>query len=52
MMYEMTDHEIQLQKEEEKYGVYMSTFRYKWEDSDLYSEMESDSYMTAYLYLE
>ena len=35
LMYDMTAQEIQLQKEEEKYGIYMSTFRYKGDDSDL-----------------
>ena len=41
--YEMTDQEIQLQKEEEKYGIYMSTFRYKGDDSDLDFKTESDN---------
>ena len=51
LMYEMMAQEIQLQKEEEKYGIYMSTFGYKGDDSDLDSETESDSNATAYLYL-
>ena len=51
LMYEMTDQEIQLQKEEEKYGIYMSTFRYKGDDSDLDSKTKSDSDVTAYPYL-
>ena len=37
-MYKMTDQEIQLQKEEEKYGIYMTTFGYEGDDSDLDSE--------------
>ena len=49
--YEMMAQEIQLQKEEEKYGIYMSTFRYEGDDSDLDSETESDSNVTAYPYL-
>ena len=51
LMYKMTDQEIQLQKGEEKYGIYMSTFRYEGDDSDLDSETESHSNATAYLYL-
>ena len=50
-MYEITDQEIQLQKEEEKYGIYMSTFGYEGDDSNLDSETESDSSVTAYPYL-
>ena len=49
--YEMTDQEIQLWHEE-KYGIYMSTFSYKGDNSNLDSEMDSDSNMMAYLYLE
>ena len=51
LVYQMTDQGIQLQKEEEKYGIYMSTFGYKGDDSDLDSETESDSNATAYPYL-
>ena len=51
LTYEMTDQEIQLQHEEEKYGIYMSTFSYKGDNSDLDSEMDSDSNVTAYPYL-
>ena len=50
-MYEVTDQEIQLEKEEEKYRVYMSTFRYEGDDSNLDSETKSDSDVTAYPYL-
>ena len=49
--YEMMAQEIQLQKEEEKYGIYMSTFGYKGDVSDLDSKTESDSGATAYPYL-
>ena len=52
LTYEMTDQEIQLQQEEEKYGIYMSTFGYEGDHSDLDSKMDSDSNMMAYLYLE
>ena len=50
--YEMTDQEIQLQHEERMYGIYMSTFSYKVDNSNLDSEMDSDSNMTTYPYLE
>ena len=49
--YEMTAQEIQLEKEEEKYGIYVSTFGYEVDDSDLDSETELDSNVTAYPYL-
>ena len=50
--YEMTDQEIQLQHEEEKYGIYMSIFHYEGDDSDLDSKMDSDSDATAYPFPE
>ena len=50
-MYEMMNQEIQLQIEEEKYGIYISTFRYEGDDSDLDSKTESDSDLTAHPYL-
>ena len=50
--YNMTDQEVRLQYEEEKYGIYMSTFGYKGDDSDLDSEMDSDSKRMAYPFLE
>ena len=49
--YEMMAQEIQLQKEEEKYGIYMSTFGNEGDDSDLDSEIESDSDAKAHPYL-
>ena len=36
----------------EKYRIYMSTFGYEGEDSNLDSKMDSDSNVMAYLYLE
>ena len=47
MMYNMTDQEVRLQHEVEKYGIYMSTFGYERDDSDLGSKMDSDSNATA-----
>ena len=52
LMYEMMAQEIQVQKEEEKYKIYMNTFRYEGGDSNLDSKTESDSNVTAYPYLE
>ena len=49
-MYEMMAQEIQLQKEEEKYGIYMSTSGYEGDDSNLDSDIESDSNAIAYPY--
>ena len=34
-MYNMTDQEVRLQHQEEEYGIYMSTFSYEGDDSDL-----------------
>ena len=50
--YEMTDQEIQLQHKEEKYGIYMSTFGYEGDDSNLDSKMDSDSNAMVYPFLE
>ena len=50
--YKMTKQELQLQEEEEKYGVYMSTFGYEGDDSDLDSEMDTESVSHTYLYLD
>ena len=52
MMYNMTDQEVRLQQEEEKYRIYMSTFSYKGDDSNLDSKMDSDSNATVYLFLK
>ena len=51
LMYEMTEQETQLQKKEGEYGIYMSTFGYEGDDSNLGSDKESDPDMAAYPYL-
>ena len=50
--YEKTDQEIQLQHKEEMYGIYMSTFGYEGDDSNLDSKMDIDSNVMAYPFLE
>ena len=50
--YNMIDQEVKLQHEEEKYGIYMSTFGYKGDDSNLDSETDSYSNVMAYPFLE
>ena len=50
--YEMTIQELWLQEEEEKYRVYMSTFGYEGDDSDLDSKMDTESKSHAYPYLD
>ena len=52
MMYNMTNQEVRLQHEAEKYRIYMSTFGYKGDNSNLDSEMDSDSNATAYPFLD
>ena len=49
-MYNMTKQQQRLQCEEEKYRIYMSTFSYEGDDSDL--DLETDSNVTAYPLLE
>ena len=44
----MTDQEVRFQDEEEKYGIYMSTFSYEGDDSELDSKMDTDSNAIAY----
>ena len=51
VMYNMTNQEVRLQHEEEKYGIYMSTFSYEGDDSNLDSETDTDSNATAYLFI-
>ena len=51
-MYNMTNQEVRLQHKEEKYGIYMGTFSYEGDDSNLDSEMDSNSNMMAYPFLE
>ena len=46
--YNITDQEVRLQHKEEKYEVYMSTFSYKGDDSNLDSKTDIDSNVTAY----
>ena len=50
--YEMTKQELWLQEEEEKYKVYMSTFGYEGDNSDLDSEMDIESESHAYPYVD
>ena len=40
MAYSMTGQELKLQHEEEKYGIYMNTFGYEGDDSEL--DMDTD----------
>ena len=48
----MTKQEIQLQEEEDKYRIYMSTFGYEGDDSDLNSGTDTESDVTTYPYLD
>ena len=52
LKYKMTKQELQWQEEQEKYRVYMSTFGYEGDDSDLDSEMDTESESHAYPYLD
>ena len=52
LMYNLTEQEWRLQCEEEKFNIYMSSFGYKGDYSDLDTEMDSDSNIMAYPYLE
>ena len=49
--YNITKQEKRLQCKEEKYGIYMSTFGYKEDDSDLDSDMDTDSNVMAYPFI-
>ena len=51
-MYNMTEQEQRLQCEEEKFNIYMGTFGYEGDDSDLDMETDLDSNATVYPYLE
>ena len=51
MTYNMTDQEVRLQHEEEKYGLYMSTFGYEGDNSNLDSKMDTNSNAMAYPFL-
>ena len=48
MAYSMTEQELKLQHEEEKYGIYMNTFGYEGDDS----ELDTESDVMAYPYLD
>ena len=50
--YKMTKQECQLQEEEGKYEIYMSNFGYEGDNSDLDSETNTESDVTAYPYLD
>ena len=49
---EMTKQELQLQEEEEKYNIYMNTFGYKGDNSDLASETDTESEGHTYPFLD
>ena len=49
--YEMTK-QVKLQEEEEKYGIYMSTFGYERDNSNLDSGTDTESDITAYPHLD
>ena len=51
LVYNMTNQEQRLQCEE-KFNIYMSTFGYEGDDSDLDSDTHLDSYTMPYPYLE
>ena len=51
-MYNMTNQEVRLQHEEEKYGIYMSTFAYKGDNSNLDSKMDTNYNAMAYPFLD
>ena len=51
-VYEMTQQELQLQEEEEKYDVYLSTFRYEGDNSDLDNKTETESEGHTYPFLD
>ena len=52
LKYEMTKQDLRLQEEEHKYNIYMSTFSYEGDDSDLDSEMDTESESHAYPFLD
>ena len=51
MTYNMTNQEVSLH-EEKKYGIYMSNSSYEGDNSDLDSEMDTDSKAMAYPFLD
>ena len=48
MTYNMTNQEVRLHHEEEKYRIYMRTFSYKGDNSNLDSGMDTISNVMAY----
>ena len=50
--YNMTKQEQRLQHKEEKYKIYMSTFGYEGDDSDLELDTDMELNMMAYPYLD
>ena len=50
--YKMSEQELQLQKEEAKYNTYISAIGYEGDDSDLETEMDTDSEGQAYPFLD
>ena len=48
----MTEQDKRMQEEEEKYNIYMSTFGYKGDDSDLDSETDTDLEGHTYQFLD
>ena len=50
--YNMTKWEQRLQCKEEKYRIYMTTFGYEGDDSDLDSDMDTDLNVMTYPFLE
>ena len=50
--YNMTEQEQRLQCKEEKFNIYMSTFGYEGDDSELDSDMDSDLNAMAYPFQE
>ena len=52
MAYSMTGQELKLQHEEEKYSIYMNTFGYKGDNSELDMDTDTDLDAMAYPYLD
>ena len=51
LTYNMTEQEQRLQHKEKKYRIYMSTFGYKGDNSNLDSDTDMDSNAMAYPFL-
>ena len=50
--YKISEQELWMQKEEVKYNTYISAIGYEGDDSDLETEMDTDSGGQAYLFLD